>query len=196
MNMQSHIKNVSRTAMYHLYNISKIKRYLGQSSTEQIIHALVTYRMDYCNSVLVGQSTSALAPLQRVQNAAARLLTNGRKFDHITPALMQLHWLPVKHRLIFKVCLLIFKCLHESAPSYLSDLLDVRIPGRFTRSALDSSRLSCPKTRLSSAGERMFSVAGPRLWNQLGVRLRECRNVESFKTGLKTHLFKQAFLAS
>ena len=99
-------------------------------------------------------------------------------------------------RVIFKVCLLIFKCLHESAPSYLSDLLDVRIPSRFIRSALDSSRLIFPKTRLSSAGERMFSVAGPRLWNQLGVRLRECRNVESFKTGLKTHLFKQAFLAS
>ena len=146
INMQFHIKNVSRAAMYHLYNISKIKRYLGQSATEQIIHALVTSRMDYCNSVLVGQSTSALAPLQRVQNAAARLLTNGRKFDHITPALMQLHWLPVKHRVIYKVCLLIFKCLHESAPSYLSDLLDVRIPGRFTRSALDSSiGFSVPK---------------------------------------------------
>ena len=75
LNMQSHIRNVSPTAMYHLYNISRIKRHLGQSAIELIIHALVTSRIDYCNSVCIGLLASALAPLQRVQNAAARLLT-------------------------------------------------------------------------------------------------------------------------
>ena len=87
----------------------------------------------------------------------------------------------------------ILKCLQTGAANYLCDLLDVRIPSRFTHSAQDTTRLVGPMTRLASAGKRMFSVAGPRLWNQLEAELRESKSVEGFETGLKTHLFRQSF---
>ena len=124
--LKSHIKDVSCIAMHHLHNISKIniskiKRYLGQSTTEQIIHMLVTSCIDYCNAVLAGLPTSTLGPLQRVQNVAARLVTGTKKYDHITPVLMRLHWLPVQYRVVFKVCLLVFECLNGQGPNYLHD---------------------------------------------------------------------------
>ena len=195
MSMQCHIRAVSRTAMYHLHNISKIKRYLGNSATEQVIHMLVTSRLDYCNAVFAGLPASTLAPLQRVQNAAARLLTGTRKHEHITPMLMQLHWLPVRYRIIFKVCLLVFKCLHGQAPDYLRELLHIHKPVRTTRLSAEGSRLMCPRTKLASAGGRMFSAIGPQLWNNLSINLREAESLGTFKSGLKTHLFREAFSA-
>ncbi len=83
-----------------------------------MIHAFVSTRLDYCNSLYVGINQSSLARLQMVQNAAARLLTGVRKREHITPVLISLHWLPVRFRIDFKVLLLVFKCLNGLAPEY------------------------------------------------------------------------------
>ena len=105
---------------------------------------------------------------------------------------MQLHWLPVRYRIIFKVCLLIFKCLNGLCPLY--DLVATRPVVRSTRSASDVTLLIRPRAKLVSAGDRMFSVIGPELWNQLPKQLREASNVDTFKAGLKTNLFKRAFL--
>ena len=115
-------------------------------------------------------------------------------YEHITPVLMQLHWLPVRYRIIFKVCLLIFKCLNGLCPLYLYDLVATRPVVRSTRSASDVTLLIRPRAKLVSAGDRMFSVIGPELWNQLPKQLREASNVDTFKAGLKTNLFKRAFL--
>lgn len=136
----------------------------------------------------------SVPPLQRVQNVAARLVLGTKKYDHITLVLMRLHWLPVQYRVVFKVCLLVFECLNGQGPNYLRDPLNVRESTKFTRSAHDiTSRLMCPRARLVSAGDRIFSVVGPRLWNRLGVDLRESVSVQSFKSGQKTHLFQQVF---
>ncbi len=107
LNMQSHIRmTVSRNAYYHLHNISKIKKYLNYSVTEQVITMLVMSKIDYCNALFAGLPQSTLAPLQRVQNSAARIFTGTRKFEHITPVLMKLHWLPVNYRIMYKICLI------------------------------------------------------------------------------------------
>ena len=89
-----------------------------------MIHAFITSRLDYCNSLLYGLANTGLAKLQRVQNAAARLVTSTRKYDHITPILCELHWLPVKFRIHFKIFLLTFKALHGMTPDYIRDLLN------------------------------------------------------------------------
>ena len=98
LSMDSHITQVCKTAFYHIHNIRKISKYLSRESLKTLVHALVTSRLDYCNSLFYGLPKCHIGRLQRVQNAAARLVTSTRKYDHITPVLYNLHWLPVFYR--------------------------------------------------------------------------------------------------
>ena len=102
--------------------------------TEILVHAFVSSRLDYCNSLLHGSPKYVPQKLQRAQNAAARLIKLSRKYDHITPHLMDLHWLPIEYRIQFKILLLTYKTLNGLAPSYLSDLLQRYAPVRNLRS--------------------------------------------------------------
>ena len=92
----AHIKNISRVDFYHLRNISKIWKMLSLHNAEKLVHAFVTSRLDYCNALLSGCANSTLKGLQIIQNAAARTLTRTTRFEHISPVLASLHWLPVK----------------------------------------------------------------------------------------------------
>ena len=116
-----------------------------------------------------------------------------KKYDHITPVLAELHWLPVSYRIIFKVLLLTFKALHQMAPSYICDLLVPHQPTRTLRSS-DASFLVIPRSKLRTCGDRSFSVAAPKYWNDLPGQLRNCHNLSCFKAGLKTYLFRKAYL--
>ena len=122
---------------------------------------------------------------------AARMLTSTRKFDHISPVLQRLHWLPIRYRIHFKLLLLTWKALHDMAPSYISDLLNPHIPSRRLRSS-DKQFLSVPRTH-SSYGDRAFYACAPKLWNSLPSDLRFCDSLDGFKKTLKTHLFKIAY---
>ena len=190
--MQFHISSVCKTAYSHLKNIARIRKYLSESATQSLVHAFITSRIDFCNSLLYGISKQSLLKLQHVQNSAARLVKQVRKSEHITPILIDLHWLPVSHRIKFKMLLLTFKALHNMSPGYISDLLHIYKPVRSLRSA-DSLLLEVPTCRLSTCGERSFSVAAPKLWNCLPYYLKNCSSVSSFKAELKTFLFRDAF---
>ena len=156
------------------------------------IHAFISSRLDYCNSLYVGIDQSSLRRLQLVQNAAARLLTNTKKREHITPVLVSLHWLPVHFRVNFKVLLFVFKSLHGLAPPYLAELVEPYIPARALRSA-DMSLLRVRRTNLRSRGDRAFAAAAPKLWNDLPFPIRNAQSIGAFKSLLKTHLFSLAF---
>ena len=119
LNMEAHVKSLCRSCMFHLRNISNIRRLLSHKIAEQLIHAFVTSRLDYCNSLLSGLPSSTICHLQRVQNIAARILTRTKKYDHITPILQHLHWLPVKERIIFKIMLLTYRGVSGMAPTYI-----------------------------------------------------------------------------
>ena len=100
--MSAHINKTCQAVIYHLYNIKHISRYLSHDDRKSIVQAVIMSRIDYCNSLLVGVPSTQLSKLQRLQNAAARLVSNIAKYDHITPTLVNLHWLPVKYRVILR----------------------------------------------------------------------------------------------
>ena len=164
--------NISRTAYYHLHSIGRIRRYLEQGHTKQLVHALIISRIDCCNSLLNGLSVAVVEKLQRVQYACARVILIRSKRDHVTPMLLELHWLPVKCRITFKTQLLTFKCLHGLAPS---TLLSPCCPTRSLRSS-DQLLLNQPTSR-TKIGERPFSCATPSAWNQLPLGVRQCKSV-------------------
>ncbi len=117
-----HVSSICKTAFFHLKNISKLRPMLTMSNAEMLIHAFMTSRLDYCNALLGGCSACLINKLQIVQNEAARVLTRTRNYDHISPVLSTLHWLPIKHRIDFKILLITFKALNGLAPQYLSEL--------------------------------------------------------------------------
>ena len=111
----------------------RIRKYLSRSVTESLVHAFITSRIDYCNSLLYGLPNShIIMKLQRIQHAAARLVTGTPRFCHVTPLLLHLHWLPISYRIKFKILLLTFKCLYGQAPNYLIDLITIKKQSRYS----------------------------------------------------------------
>ncbi|XP_072041204.1 uncharacterized protein [Amphiura filiformis] len=190
--MENQITSMSKAACLSLRNIGSVRKYLTRDAAETLTHAFVTSRIDGNNALLNGLPDKQLNRLQRLQNMAARIITYTKKSDHITPVLADLHWLPVKQRVSFKVCLILFKCMHGQAPLYLSDLVDAFTPDRAGLRSTDSGRLLELRTR-TLWGDRSFEVGAPKLWNTLPVALRTCDNIATFKSGLKTHLYNEAF---
>ncbi len=164
---------------------------LSMSNAEMLINAFMTSRLDYCNALLGGCSARLINKLQIVQNAASRVLRT-RKYDHITPVMSTLHWLPIKHRIDFKILLITYKALYGLAPQYLSELLSHYSPPCPLRSQ-SSGRLIIPRISKSSASGRSFSYLAPKLWNNLPNTVREADTLCQFKSRLKTHLFNLAY---
>ena len=180
-----------QSANFHLRNIGKIRHLIDDETCKLLVHYFVTSRLDYCNSLLIGTSSTLIHSLQLVQNRAARIVKRVKKYDHITPVLKELHWLPVKERIEYKTLLTTYKVIHDNEPAYLSDLLEVNKSGRHLRSS-DSIVLKqpVPKTKFS---EKAFSVSAPRLWNSIPPQIRSSTTVDSFKRQLKTELFRRAY---
>ena len=130
------------------------------------------------------ESTVA-SKLQSVQNAAARLITCSRKYDHITPILKELHWFPISERIKFKIMLLTFKALHQQSPAYIQDLVAYYQPSRILRSS-HLLLLNPTNFHLKTYGSRAFAVSAPELWNSLPVSIRSCNNLSSFKSNLRS----------
>jgi hypothetical protein len=135
LSMHTHVNSVCKAAFYHLRNIARIRKFLSVKTTVTLIHAFVSTKIDHCNSLLYGLPKNRLNKLQSVQNAAARLITLSRKYDHITPILIDLHWLPVAERIKFKILILTFKALHDLAPVYIVNLITRYVPQRTLRSS-------------------------------------------------------------
>ena len=192
MDMAHHVSSVCRSCHFQLRQLRQVRGSLTAGSLQTLVHAFISSRLDYCNSLLYGASDGLLAKLQSVQNAAARLITGSRKFDHITPVLRDLHWLPVRQRIIFKIALLVFKCLHGLAPPYLADLCKpvADVAGRRHLRSADTTTLLVPRYR-TVLGSRNFAIAGPLVWNSLPVDLRSRDlSIGIFTNRLKTHLMR------
>ena len=130
----------------------------------------------------------------RVQNAVAKLVTTTSRICHITPILKDLHWLPIKYRIEFKIVLLTFKCLYGLAPQHLVDLIAVAAQSRYNRRSRNAALLVPANARcLPTLGDRAFQSAAPKLWNSLPAEIRNIQSLTSFKCTVKTYFFKIAF---
>ena len=155
-----------------------------------ILSAFVLSRLDYCNSVLAGLPKSSIATLQRVQNAAARLVLGLRSRDHIFGGLRQLHWLLVESRIRFNLCLMMHLAHTGRCPSYISDILHPVLTSSSRSGLRSASTAQYLKPKLRTVfGKRAFSFAGPKAWNDLPSHLHSIQSTETFKRQLKTFLF-------
>ena len=144
--MRHHINTVVRSCFFHLWRLRSVRRILGAEVTASLVSAFVTTRLDYCNSILAGLPQSTIDPLQRVQNAAARLVAGAGTRDHITPVLHSLHWLPIKFRIVYKLCVLMHLVRVGRSPAYLSDTMTpvADLPGRERLRSSSSFRYELP----------------------------------------------------
>jgi len=133
---------------------------------------------------------TAVEPLQRIQNTAARLIFNLGKREHVSPCLIQLHWLPIRYRITYKLCTLMHNVYIGKSPRYLADIVQPTI-SRVTRSGLrslsETDSYTTPRLR-TKLGERAFSFSGPASWNSLPAELRTISDTSVFKNKLKTYL--------
>ena len=123
LNFRKHISQTCRACFYHIRDLRRIRKSLSLDLAKQIAVALVSSKLDYCNSLFHNMPEKDIARLQRVQNCLARVVTNAPRFSRSVPILKQLHRLPVKFRLHFKICALSFRTLKENQPAYLDDSL-------------------------------------------------------------------------
>ena len=147
-------------------------------------------RIDYCNILFNGISQRDLNRLQKLQNKCARLIYLQPKSTHVTPLLTDLHWLRISERIKFKTLLYVYKALKGLCPQYITDNLVVMTsrPGSVTTRSCNGLNLLVPRSK-KCAGDRAFSVAAPKLWNELPISIRSALSIDNFKSLLKTHLF-------
>jgi hypothetical protein len=191
-NLECHVRLLCKKAYYQIFLIKKIRAYITEDAARTLVQANVTSILDYCNSLLYGLPSQLISRLQRVQNCAARVVKKLGRHCHITPVLKDLHWLPVKQRIEYKILLITHKALHRLAPPYIMDLLVPYQPTRSLRSQ-DSNLLTVQHARLQTYGARSFSCAAPKLWNSLPNHMRQITSVTAYKAALKTLKFKEAF---
>ena len=151
--------------MKALLQINRVRHQFGSEILAKIINSLVFSKLYYCSSVWASTSATNVRKIQRVQNFAARVITGSYKYEHITPSLKALKWLPVT-----------FKCINCFAPPYLS--------GRSTRQSND---IQIPKFR-TTTGQRSFTYRAINIWNTLCSSLKQSASIDNFKRCLKKQL--------
>ena len=178
---------------YELRKISSIRHFLTFDAAKTLACSLILTKIDYCNALLSNISQANIKKLQKIQNSAAKLFRS-KKYDHVQPLSIELHWLPVEARIKFKIALLCFKFFTEvNFPKYLTSLLQTYIPNRNLRSSNDSRLLVNPSITKSSYGDQAFSVSAPKLWNSLPYHVRHSPTLRIFKSKLKTFLFQLSY---
>ena len=184
LQMDTHIKHITSHCYKILKDIGRISNSLEQQHIERLVHSVISSRLDYCNCVFMNINKQHINKLQRVQNAAARLVLGKRKRDSATQALRQLHWLNVDARIVFKVLLLVYKMLYGMIP------IDLGLRYKVFNGRPDKVLLLQTPNFKTAHGKRIFAYHASRLWNALPANVRSEENVDKFKKSVKTILFE------
>ena len=177
-----HIAQVASKCISSLCQTNRVKHLFDKPTLITIINSLVFSKLLYCSSVWANTTKKNIELLQVVQNFAATIVSGTKKFEHVTPVLKQLQWLPVTQQLVVRDATMVLKCLHGLAPPYLCKKFKTRseVHNRNTRY---KDPLHIPLCR-TAAGQRAFNFRGQRLWNSLPD---EIQSINTLKTKLKQH---------
>ena len=190
LTMNAHVSNIARTCYFELRRLASIRRFLASTATATLVSAFVLLRIDYCNSLLFGSTHDVTSHLQRIQNYAARVILRLPMSSSITTHhFTSLHWLPVKVRSTYKIACLCYHCHSSAALSYIIDMLHTKPSHtRNTRSnSYTMPLLSRPAHSKATLGDRSFSFS---VWNSIPNDFRCAPSLSSFKSRLKTYLFR------
>ena len=144
--MAALVTSIVESAYYHIRRLRSVRKYLSRDAMKILVQCFVPTRLDYCNSLLYGIPEESINKLQRVQSAAAKLIFGLQKFDHLSQILKDLHWLPIRYRIQYKIALKTFKTLRGDGPDYLLELLVPSQNCKSLRSA-DKNMLKVPKSK-------------------------------------------------
>ena len=183
-NFWLHISAICCSCIYHTRDLWRIHRHLDLDSAKLLANALVYSRVDYCNSLLSGIAETDRTKLHHILNHLARVVTKSSPFTRSVPLLRFLHWLPLKYKVHFKICLLTYKALHEEQAVYLHSLIATSLPSRSVRSNRGIT-LSVPRIK-TNTGTRAFSSCARSLWNNLPLSVHSATSVATFRRHLKT----------
>ena len=195
LTMNAHISNIARTCYFELRRLASIRGFLTSTATATLVSAFVLSRIDYCNSLLFGSTHDVTSHLQRIQNYAARVILRLPRSSSITIHIKSLHWLPVKVRSTYKIACLCYHCHSSTAPSDVTDMLH-RKPShtRITRSSsYTMPLLNRPAHSKAALGDRSFSFAYTSVCNSIPNDVRCATSLSSFKSRLKTYLFRSFY---
>ena len=184
LNMKTHINKIVSHCHKLLKDIGRVRRLLDVKHTEMLVHPVISSRLDYCNSLFYNMSKDNLNKLQKVLNAAARLISGKRKRESVKATLKELHWLPVESRILFKILLIVYKSIKGMCSANL------RLPYKGHNCRSDDFLMLETFPVKTKYGKRSYGYAGPRLWNALPVEVRMVETVEEFKRKVKTILFR------
>ena len=183
LTFKEHITNCIQSCYMTMKKISSIKSFLGTEHRKILVTALVLSQLDYCNGLLYNINNNLIHKVQTVQNCAAKLIYNRRKYDHgLSSLYTALHWLRINERIVFKILLLVHKCLYCSSPKYLNELITP------THTFIRTGTLVTVKVNFTSS-DGAFSVCGPHLWNSLPLDIKFETSTVQFKRKLKSYLF-------
>ena len=175
LTLKDHIKSVKKDSFSVLRNFGKRKQLFTENQLKIIVNSLVVYKLEYCNALYSGINERQFDELQRIQNAAAKTILGLHKlYDHLGESLKQLHWLPIKLRMTYKILLIFYKCM---ATKYLVSMISYTSYNHF----------------LNLKESPTNTIAGHKRWDGLPIEIKSCSSISSFKTALKTYLFREAY---
>ena len=196
--MKSHIVKLSRSCFCSMRRIRGIRRSLTTEAAKTLISSFVCSRIYYCNTVFANLPASTIDRLDDVLHAPARLISGCRKYDHITPVMRdELHWLPIRQRREYKLCLTVFKALHGISPVYIAAMC-ASVSSLALRSWLHSAdlgKLFFIRTN-TEFGKRAFAHADPTAWNNTPTAVKLSSTVSAFRSALQTYLFRVGYSIS
>ena len=194
----NHVSQVIKSTRVQARDLYKICPLLDLNTSVLLANALVSSRLDYCNSLL-SLTDFEWRRLQLVQNSLCRVVTRSSKSSHITPQLKKLHWLPVRYRVQFKIGLITYKILTQGQPVYLRGLIHPYTSFRNTRRSTPKLKFLQTPTfdhrvyKSIKHFSNSFSHYAPALWNSFPLHVTNSPSVASFRKHLKTHLFSSSF---
>ena len=194
LNINKDITMKIQKVMSNFTCIKAIWKYLTKQACMTLVLSLCITHLDYGNALLYGLPKKSTKRLQTVQNMCAKLVLQYSKYSSATPALMDLHWLPIKQHIQYKILTITYRTIQNRVPKYTMDLLRPHKPKRGNMQSNNSGlKLKVPLIKYNTFATRSLSYAAATLWNGLPTNIRECKTLGRFKSSLNTYLHRKAF---